>query len=410
MADRRFDLVIVGGGVGGSGLATVMQRAGASCLVLEKTERFRDLTKGEWIAPWGVVELQRTGLLAPFLGARGHVLRRHVSYDETTDPETAIAAPLDLAVLPGVEGPLTQRHPDLCQALFEAATAAGAVTLRGVSRVEVTPGDAPTVRYEHGGAVHEAKARLVVGADGRQSAVRRMAGIRLHQGAPHHMFSGLLVDDVEGWPEDLQTAGTEGDLHFLAFPQGQGRVRLYLGFGLDQRERFGGRGGPGTFLDAFHFDCVPESGCFARATPNGPCASYPNQDAWTDEPLAPGIVLIGDAAGYNDPIIGQGLAITMRDVRVLSELLKASPDWSVECLQPYAEERAERMRRLRFAGQLTAVLQNEFGPEARERRVRARQRMAADPLLGASQGAVMAGPELMPAEAFTQETWDRILN
>ena len=29
-------------------------------------------------------------------------------------------------MVPGVEGPLTQRHPDACQALFEAAIKAGA--------------------------------------------------------------------------------------------------------------------------------------------------------------------------------------------------------------------------------------------------------------------------------------------
>jgi 2-polyprenyl-6-methoxyphenol hydroxylase-like FAD-dependent oxidoreductase len=409
MPDQRFDLVIIGGGIGGSGLATVMQRAGYSCLVLERTARFRDVTKGEWIAPWGVLELARTGLLAPFAAARGHVLRRHVRYDETTGPAVAEATMLPLALLPGVDGPMTQRHPDACQALFDAAADAGAVTLRGIDHLEVTPGDCPTVRYHHDGVSYEVRARLVVGADGRSSAVRRAAGIALHHAPPHHMFSGLLVDGADAWPEDLETAGTEGDLHFLAFPQGQGRVRLYLGFGLDQRARFGGADGPRKFLEAFRFDCVPGCDTFANATPNGPCASYPNEDAWTDEPYAPGVVLIGDAAGWNDPIIGQGLAITMRDIRVVSELLRESADWSPETLRPYGEERAERMRRLRFAGQLQAVLHNEFGPEARERRVRAQQRIAADERLGAPLGAVMVGPELMPAEAFTEETWNRIL-
>jgi 2-polyprenyl-6-methoxyphenol hydroxylase-like FAD-dependent oxidoreductase len=409
MPDQQFDLVIVGGGIGGSGIATVMQRAGFSCLVLEKSRRFRDQTKGEWIAPWGVAELARTGLLAPFASARGHVLRRHVRYDETIDPAAAEANMLPLALLPGVDGPMTQHHPDACQALFDAACDAGAVTSRGIDRIEVTPGDRPIVRYEHDGATYEARARLVVGADGRASAVRRAAGIALHRAPPHHMFTGLLVDGAAAWPEDLETAGTEGDLHFLAFPQGQGRVRLYLGFGLDQRTRFGGAGGPRAFLDAFRFDCVPGCDTFANATPNGPCASYPNEDAWTDEPYAPGVVLIGDAAGWNDPIIGQGLAITTRDIRLVSDLLKDSADWSRETLRPYAEERAERMRRLRFAGQLQAVLHNEFGPEARERRVRAQQRIAADESLGAPLGAVMVGPELMPAEAFTEQTWNRIL-
>ena len=54
-----YDLVIVGGGIGGSALATVMARAGRSVLVLEKSEEFEDRVRGEWIAPWGVVETKR---------------------------------------------------------------------------------------------------------------------------------------------------------------------------------------------------------------------------------------------------------------------------------------------------------------------------------------------------------------
>ena len=41
MSERTYDLAIVGGGIGGSALATVMQRAGFSCLVLERTREFR---------------------------------------------------------------------------------------------------------------------------------------------------------------------------------------------------------------------------------------------------------------------------------------------------------------------------------------------------------------------------------
>ena len=39
-----------------------------------------------------------------------------------------------------------------------------------------------------------------------------------------------MDEGVEGWPEHVQTAGIEDDVHFLAFPQGDRRVRLYLGW------------------------------------------------------------------------------------------------------------------------------------------------------------------------------------
>lgn len=409
MQEQSFDLIIVGGGIAGSGLATVIQRGGFRCLVLEKSTTFPDQTKGEWIAPWGVVEARRTGLHDVLAAARGHVLRRHTGYDETREPAAAEATTLSLGILPGVDGPMTQRHPDACQVLYDAAGAAGATMVRGVQHVEVTPGRSPSVRYTVDGVERTARAHLVVAADGRNSAIRRGLAIDLHRAAPHHMFSGLLVDGACDWPDDLETAGTEDDLHFLAFPQGGGRVRLYLGFGLDQKSRFAGPEGPARFLESFRFRCIPNAERLADATPVSPCASYPNEDAWTDAPFVEGVVLIGDAAGWNDPIIGQGLSITLRDIRVLSEILLSTDAWLVDALQPYAEERAERMRRLRFAGELQSALHNEFGAEARARRVRAQVRMAADPSLSLPLMAVWAGPEIPPAEAFTAQTWSRIL-
>ena len=66
---QKYDLVIVGGGIAGCGLATVMARAGKSVLVLEKTTEYPDLVRGEWLAPWGVVEARRTGLLDEMVNA-----------------------------------------------------------------------------------------------------------------------------------------------------------------------------------------------------------------------------------------------------------------------------------------------------------------------------------------------------
>ncbi|WBL37472.1 FAD-dependent oxidoreductase [Tepidiforma flava] len=83
---ERYDVIIVGGGIAGSGLATVLARAGRSVLVLERTEQFRDVVRGEWIAPWGVVEARRTGLYDVLAGVSQHHLPYHVEYGEGIDP------------------------------------------------------------------------------------------------------------------------------------------------------------------------------------------------------------------------------------------------------------------------------------------------------------------------------------
>ena len=71
-------------------------------------------------------------------------------------------------------------------------------------------------------------------------------------------------------------------------------------------------------------------------------------DTWVDQPAAAGVVLVGDAAGWSDPILGEGLSVALRDVRSVTDALRGSDDWSPEIFAAYAEERAEQMRRLRF--------------------------------------------------------------
>ena len=195
---------------------------------------------------------------------------------------------------------------------------------------------------------------------------------------------------------------------FFVLPQGDGRARLYLMYPPDQRRRFTGPTGPRAFLDSFPLACVPGSEAIRQSKPAGPCAVYAMHDTWTDQPFAEGLALIGDAAGYSDPHLGQGLSVALRDVRVLSGLLLAGEDWSARALAPYAEERAERMRRLRFCNAVATTLRGEFGAEARERRRRARARMLAEPELALWRVAAWAGPETVAASAFDDSIRERL--
>jgi 2-polyprenyl-6-methoxyphenol hydroxylase-like FAD-dependent oxidoreductase len=404
-----LDVAIIGGGIGGSALGGFLARAGLGVLILERETSFVDRVRGEWMAPWGVVELRRLGLYERFIAAGGHHLSRHIGYDELVPAPDASARTLPLVdLLPGVPGPLCLEHVVMQNEALAQAAESGACVRRGVSDVRVAAGRRPSVAFADGEARETVATRLVVGADGRSSTVRRQLGIALEEAPIDHLIAGLLIDGAHGWPEDLQAVGKVGDIHYLIFPQGDGKARLYADFAAADRGRYTGPGGADRMLAAFAMSCVPQSEAIATARPVGPCRSYPSQDAWIDEPYVEGAVLIGDAAGYNDPIIGQGLSITLRDARMVGEILTATTDWTAERFAPYASERRERLRRLRASAEFATTLNARFEPQDVVRRARAIERIAADPTFLMPLIAIYTGPELVDAEFFTRAFRDRV--
>jgi 2-polyprenyl-6-methoxyphenol hydroxylase-like FAD-dependent oxidoreductase len=148
----------------------------------------------------------------------------------------------------------------------------------------------------------------------------------------------------------------------------------------------------------------------ADATPAGPCATYPMNDSWTERIAVPGVVLIGDAAGWNDPIIGEGLSIGLRDARTVAGVVTSGPDWSPEAFDDYASERRERMRRLCIGARIETALRCDFTPAGRARRAAFMQQALDDPMLVApTLLSWFGGPDLAPPEAFADANIARIL-
>ncbi len=403
------DVAIVGGGLGGSALGGYLARAGMRVLLLEQLTQFEDRVRGEWMAPWGVAELKRVGLYDRFMAAGGHHLRRSIGYDELLQPAQAEAMGGPMTQLrDDIPGPLCMQHVVMQNESLAAAIEAGVDVRRGISRVKVVAGATPQVSFVHGRSEHSVSCRLIVGADGRGSTVRRQLSIPMNEAPLDHLLAGLLIEGAHGWPEDLQSVGKVGDIHYLVFPQGGGRVRLYADYAYAGRARFTGTDGAQEMLALFNMPQVPHSEVIAKAQPVGPCKSWPSQDAWVDVPCVEGAVLIGDSAGYNDPILGQGMSVTLRDVRMVGETLVGSNDWSVEQFRPYVEERQERMRRLRYTASFATTLNARFGEVDVQRRIRAMTLFAEQPELAGTVGAAFMGPERIPAELFTAEHYERV--
>jgi 2-polyprenyl-6-methoxyphenol hydroxylase-like FAD-dependent oxidoreductase len=169
--------------------------------------------------------------------------------------------------------------------------------------------------------------------------------------------------------------------------------------GIAQKQRFSGPKGIEAFMASVGFSCLPFGKELAAGTPAGPLASYPGDDSWTAEPFAPGVVLVGDSAGYNNPIIGQGLSIAMRDARTVRDVVLGG-DLSPATFGAYGEERLERMRRLRYIATVLAAAVAEDCDDRLARRRRYLDVMQEDPNALLLMIGAFAGPETSPAEAF----------
>ena len=141
MASTNYDIITIGGGLGGAALAKVMAEHGASVLVLESETNFKDRIRGEVIMGWGVVDAIDLGIY-DCLKAAGGV---EVEFAETVQDGGNVARRhLPSTALPG-KPRFNMYHPNMQDALLEAASDAGAVVHRGGRVQGINRGDIPTV-------------------------------------------------------------------------------------------------------------------------------------------------------------------------------------------------------------------------------------------------------------------------
>ena len=72
MAD--YDLITIGGGLGGAALAKSMAQHGARVLVIEREQKFKDRVRGEGMTSWGVAEAQALGIFDLLDSGCGHTV------------------------------------------------------------------------------------------------------------------------------------------------------------------------------------------------------------------------------------------------------------------------------------------------------------------------------------------------
>jgi 2-polyprenyl-6-methoxyphenol hydroxylase-like FAD-dependent oxidoreductase len=262
--------------------------------------------------------------------------------------------------------------------VIEAASAAGAEVRRGARVRGIEPGSPGRVTIEEQGKVEEVSARLIVGADGRSSSVRKWAGFESRQDPPKLFFCGVLLENVRA-PRDVFCHIAAPGMGFVAylFPQ-RDRVRAYFGWHKDTGfQRLQGAGDVGRFMESADKIGMPKE-VFAEARPAGPLATFEGADSWVDHPYRQGVALVGDAAATSDPTWGQGMSITLRDVRALRDALLAERDWDAAG-HAYAAEHDRHYGAVHVTDGWVSDVFMELGPEADARRARALPLLVQDP-------------------------------
>jgi len=370
-----YDLIVAGGGIAGASLAQRMAKNGASVLVVERETEFRDRIRGECLQPWGVGEARHLGV-AEVLRTCANEMRCVQLF---INGQQAMKRDF-VTTTPQAVGMWAFYHPHAQEALLAAAITAGAEVRRGAMVEHIVNGANPKVRIAQSRGSAEVEARLVALCAGRNPSLRTELGFQIARGSIPLFLSGVWVTnlsaDVDPAVAYIANNLASGSVAAL-FPQSAERGRAYFGFHPQICTRIQGDADFLRFRDEFNHaagNAIP----FGDAQPAGPLASFECADVWVEHPYHDGVALVGDAAASNDPSWGQGLALALRDARVLSDELLADDDWDAAG-ERYAARHDKHYSIIRtVSGWFYDVFQR-LGPDADARRARALPLFAADP-------------------------------
>jgi 2-polyprenyl-6-methoxyphenol hydroxylase-like FAD-dependent oxidoreductase len=361
---------------------------GARVLVLEREPQFKDRIRGELLLPWGGAEARALGIYELLRDTCGHEVPWFDTYLGAM-PTGHNNLP---AITPQQAPSLTFYHPTMQEVLLQAATNAGAEVRRGATVREVRPGTTPMVVVEQNGQIQEIPAWLIVGADGRSSLVRKWAGFTVQRDPDRILIAATLFENMQIAQDTIPMFHhpSIGRMTILV-PQGHGRVRVYFCYHKDTNlNRLQGADDIARFIEeSIKAGAVAEWYSGARAT--GPLATFDGADTWVPHPYRDGIALLGDAAASNDPSLGQGTCLTLRDVRVLRDKLCTFEDWNIAG-HAYAEEHDRHYGVMHNVGNWFNDLFLVPGPEAEACRARAFPLLAQDPTRFLSH--IFIGPDL----------------
>jgi menaquinone-9 beta-reductase len=344
------DVLVVGAGVAGATTARLLAEAGHRVILLDRARFPRDKPCGEGVMPTGVRLLARMGVLAKIPSESRHVIRG-VAFVVNGRDRVCGDFP---DVGEGFHEGLGVRRLVLDNQVFEYARAHPAVEVH-----EAEP--ALDARWPAGGLAEVStpqrryRARLVVGADGIRSVIRRRLGLEMPHGRRHRYGIRAHFTFPQGWPlPDYVTVYRDQAAECYVTPVSATELELAL---LVERGRMKVFAGQLAAAFEAHLNSLPHLREVVRGGRRTSdvlaCGPF---DTWTRSRVADRAILVGDAGGYLDPITGEGTSLALQGAHWAAEVLDDAlrrDDLSAGRLRAY-HERVERA--IRHARTLTRAV------------------------------------------------------
>jgi len=321
----EYDVIIVGARVAGSALACHLARRGFDVLLCDRGSFPSDILSTHNFFNNSLAMLQELGVLDELLATNTPTYNRlRIQFG---------GAVID-GVVPAVGGYadcLCIRRTHLDRIFFERAKSHPNVTALENFRVaELTKrgdevsGVVGQRRGSRGNAAFAAK--LVVGADGRLSTVRKLAGSARLRNVPSDFAS--YVAYVSGFTQDGPLHAElyrQGDKYAIAFPTSDGQYALGVMFPLTDKEwaermKRDPEAAVRALVDeGFAATTLPRRLRAARF--DAPVRGLVGYDNDWHQGMGAGWALVGDALTFKDPTVGTGLHDALFGARTLAELL-----------------------------------------------------------------------------------------
>lgn len=320
--EERADAVVVGARCAGSSVAAMLAGAGRSVIVIDRAHFPSDTLSTHAMFPTGCAEFQRIGALPRILRELDPPRLIHMQMTIGSEAELRERwEPVD-----GIDYGVSLPRNLLDVLLVENARERGADVREGCSleRVLWERGRATGIAYrdEHGNR-RRIRAEIVIGADGRRSAVAAQVGAwrpyRVSRNGRGLVFRYMDDPAHEPWHRQTMWQWRDADSLAFAFPTPNGRVLgLFMG---DAAEAAEARSDPEGYWRrklAVHPGFAER---VAGATDQTKIRSTGDTLAFWRAASGPGWALAGDANHFKDPVTGQGMGDALRMGRTLGEEL-----------------------------------------------------------------------------------------